>query len=356
MMEVYGVIMAGGGGTRFWPLSRQKKPKQLLNLSGNDLMINETIERIHGFIDYENIMIVTNIEQAADMAEAVKGRIKPENILIEPAARNTSACIGYAAEVIEKRHGECMMCVFPSDHHIQDAAEFQRIVKLGIQEAKEQDCLMTIGIQPFFPATGYGYIKFRNLEGISKTVERFVEKPDRQCAEKYISDGNYVWNSGMFIWKTSTILKEMRIHIPEIYDCIEQIGRFVGKAEEKEILNQIYPVIPKISIDYGVMEKSDIVRVIGGDFGWNDVGSWDMLEVLHAKDSDGNVIMGSHYGLDTKNAVIYGTKNKIITTVGVEDIVIVDTEDALLVCKKERVQDVKKIVDWLSDAEHSELL
>lgn len=355
-MKIYGVIMAGGGGTRFWPLSRRRKPKQLLNLSGNDLMINETIERIHRFIDYENILIVTNIEQVSDMMNAVGEKIKQENILVEPTARNTSACIGYAAEVIEKRFGGGIMCVFPSDHHIENAEEFVRIVNLGIQEVIKRDCIMTIGIQPVFPATGYGYIKFTDEEGISKAVEQFVEKPDRERAEQYLVEGKYLWNSGMFIWKTVTILREIKNHIPEVFACIEQIGRSVGKTEEKDVIEQVYPVIPKISIDYGVMERSEIVRVIGGDFGWNDVGSWDMLEVLHGKDAQGNVSTGVHYGIDTKNSVIYGAGKKVVTTIGVEDIVVVDTEDALLVCKKDRVQDVKKMVDLLIESNHSELL
>lgn len=355
-MKVYGVIMAGGGGTRFWPLSRQKRPKQLLNLSGKDLMINETIDRIRGFIDCDDIFIVTNHTQAETMRQAVEGRVRSENILSEPAARNTSACIAYAAEVIEKRCGKGIMCVFPADHYIKDEKEFHRIIVEGIKEVECKDCLLTIGITPSFAATGYGYIQYEDDEQVSHKVLRFVEKPDLKTAEAYLSEGTYLWNSGMFVWKTDTILSEIKSYIPEVYDIIEKIGGSFNTDSEKKVLQQLYPQIPKISIDYGVMEKSKKVRCIPGDFGWNDVGSWDMMGAVHEKDAEGNIFIGEHIALDTTNSVVYSTTEKMIALIGVDDLVIVETDDALLVCDQNKAQDVKKVVEYLQENGREELL
>lgn len=348
--------MAGGGGTRFWPLSRQKKPKQLLNLSGKDLMINETIERIHRFIDYENIFIVTNYTQAEEMKQAVAGRVRNENILSEPAARNTSACIAYAAEVIKKRYGGGIMCVFPADHYIKDENEFSRIMSEGIREVESKDCLLTIGITPSFAATGYGYIQYEEDAQISHKVIRFVEKPDLKTAEEYLMTGTYLWNSGMFIWKTDTILAEIKHYIPDVYSIIEQIGDSLNTENEENMLNYMYPQIPKISIDYGVMEKSERVRCIPGDFGWNDVGSWDMLGAIHEKDKKGNIFLGEHIDLDTTNSVIYSSAGKMVALIGVDNLVVVETEDALLICDQKRAQDVKKVVEYLQENGREELL
>lgn len=355
-MKVYGVIMAGGGGTRFWPLSRQKRPKQLLNLSGKDLMINETIDRIHRFIDYEDIFIVTNQTQAEAMKQAVAGRVREENILSEPAARNTAACIGYAAEVIEKRYGSGIMCVFPADHYIKDEKEFGRIIEEGIREVESKDCLLTIGITPTFAATGYGYIQYEDDTQVSHKVLQFVEKPDSKTAEEYLAKGTYLWNSGMFVWKTGTILSEIKNYIPEVYSIIEKIGVALNTEAEEEALQQLYPQIPKISIDYGVMERSKRVRCMPGDFGWNDVGSWDMLEAIHEKDEKGNIFLGEHFELDTTNSVVYSSTDKMIALIGVDDLVIVETEDALLVCNQQKAQDVKKVVEHLQESGREELL
>lgn len=355
-MKVYGVIMAGGGGTRFWPLSRQKRPKQLLNLSGNDLMINETIDRIHQLIDYDDIYIVTNDIQAEDMRKAVEGRLKPENILSEPAARNTSACIGYAAEVLEKKCGGGIMCVFPSDHYIKDESKFVKVLSLGIEEVKNRDCLLTIGITPSFAATGYGYIQYENDAYNSHKVVKFVEKPDTQTAEKYLNDGRFLWNSGMFVWRSATVLEEIKKYIPDVFTCISKIGKSLNTETEVEVIRKIYPTIPKVSIDYGVMEKSKRVRCMPGDFGWNDVGSWDMLEAIHEKDSQGNIFLGDHISIDSSNSVLYSSTGKITAMIGIDDLIVVETEDALLISSKKRAQDVKKIVEYLQKNNRDELL
>lgn len=355
-MQVYGVIMAGGGGTRFWPLSRREEPKQLLNLSGKDLMINETIDRIAGVADKKDIFIVTNEAQMPKMEKAVEGRVARDHILAEPAARNTAACIGYAAMEILKKYGDGIMCVFPSDHFVKNQEEFTRILGLAVEAAEREDKLITLGITPTFPSTGYGYIRFdRSAPGVAKQVLEFKEKPDEETAKRYLASGEYSWNSGMFVWKASTILEKFKELLPEIYACLEKIGDAMNTAEEAGVIAEIYPMIPSISIDYGILEKSSDVLVISAEFGWNDVGSWDNLGVLYEEDENGNVLAGNQINIDTKNCISYSGK-RLIATVGVENLIIVETEDAVLVCDKSRAQDVKRIVDQLKAEGREEYL
>lgn len=355
-MQVYGVIMAGGGGTRFWPLSRREEPKQLLNLSGKDLMINETIDRIAGVADRKDIFIVTNEAQMPKMVKAVAGRVAEDHILAEPAARNTAACIGYAAMEILKKYGDGIMCVFPSDHFVKNQEEFTRILGLAVEAAEREDKLITLGITPTFPSTGYGYIRFdRSAPGVAKQVLEFKEKPDEETAKRYLASGEYSWNSGMFVWKASTILEKFKELLPEIYACLERIGAAMNTAEETRVIAEIYPTIPSISIDYGILEKSSDVLVISAEFGWNDVGSWDNLGVLYEEDEDGNVLAGNQLNIDTKNCISYSGK-RLIATVGVENLIIVETDDAVLVCDKSRAQDVKMIVDRLKAEGREEYL
>ena len=347
-MKIYGVIMAGGGGTRFWPLSRQEEPKQLLNLSGKDLMINETIDRIATVADMNDIFVVTNVTQVPKMKTATAGRLQENHILAEPSARNTSACIGYAAMEIVKKYGDGVMCIFPSDHFIKNQVEFTRVLKEAAEVAEKEDKLITIGIQPTYPATGYGYIKFdKKEEALAKKVIEFKEKPDFETAQEYLSCGEYAWNSGMFIWKASTILKKFEELLPDVYACIKKIGEAMGTSEEADIIDAVYPTIPKISVDYGIMERSSDVLVISADFGWNDVGSWENMDVIYDEDENGNIIVGEHVNIDTTNTIAF-SKKRLITTIGVDNLIIVETDDAILVCDKSRTQDVKLIVDQLS--------
>lgn len=354
-MKLYGVIMAGGGGTRFWPLSRQEKPKQLLNLSGKEIMVNETIDRIATIVDKKDIFIVTNTTQVSRMREATAGRIQENHILAEPSARNTSACIGYAALEIVKKYGDGIMTIFPSDHFIKNELEFTRVLKEAIKVA-EEDKLITLGITPTFASTGYGYIKFdKNDIGYAKQVVEFKEKPNEETAKAYLASGEYVWNSGMFIWKATTILKAFEELLPDVYACLVKIGKAMNTADEHEVISEVYPTIPSISIDYGIMEKSSNVKVISAEFGWNDVGSWDNLGALYDGDENGNVVVGQHIGIETANSIVYSEK-RLITTIGVENLIIVETEDAILVCDKNKAQDVKKIVDRLKADGKEELL
>ena len=358
-MKKYGVIMAGGGGTRFWPLSRQKTPKQLLNLSGKELMVNEAIDRLSYTADKNDIFIVTNCSQVEPMLKATEGRIRPDHVLSEPSARNTAACVGYAAMEILKKYGDGIMVITPSDAYIRDNAVFTRVLAEAIKAAEEQNKLVTVGITPTFPATGYGYIRFdKSSEGEAKTVAEFKEKPYEETAKSYLASGNYVWNSGMFIWKASVILEKFEKLIPDIYADLCQIGDAMGTESELAVVNEVYPQIRKISVDYAIMEPSAAqgdVLTVPGEFGWNDVGSWDMMNVLHAEDENGNILLGDTVAINTKNTTIYSS-GRAVTAVDVDGLVIVETPDAIMVCSKEKAQDVKLIVDVLNAKSRKELL
>ena len=345
--------MAGGGGERFWPLSRKATPKQLLNLSGKDIMVNEAIARLSRVCALENIFVVTNTTQSETMRSATQKYLTKEQIISEPAARNTAACIGYAAMKLYKTYGDGIMVVTPSDAYIKDEGIFADILKTAVKAAEETDSLVTVGITPTFPATGYGYIRVEKSENSVKRSLGFVEKPDFMRAKAYLESGEYVWNSGMFVWKVSAILQAIKDLAPDIFELLEQIGEKVGTIEESKTIEEIYPLIRSVSIDYAVMEKAQNILVVPGEFGWSDVGSWDMLSALHEADEKGNIALGEHFGLDTTNTVIHSKKT--VATIGLDDLVIVDTPDVLLVCAKDRAQDVKKMVEILRK-EKQELL
>lgn len=358
-MKKYGIIMAGGGGTRFWPLSRQKTPKQLLNLTGKDLMINETIDRLNKVVNLEDIFIITNASQAEKMGEVTENRIRRNHILIEPSARSTAACIGYAAMEIEKKYGDGIMIVTPSDAYIKDIDKYAEILRQAAETAESENKLVTIGITPTFAATGYGYIKFeKEKKRIAKIVTEFKEKPDKERAEYYVSTGNYVWNSGIFVWKASTILKKYKKYIPDIYMDLTKIGDAMNTEKEFEVIQTVYPEIRKISVDYAIMEPSaseSEVLVIPGKFGWSDVGSWDMMNTLKETDDKGNITFGDTLMIDTSNTIAYSS-GKLVSVVGVDNLVVVETDDAIMVCKKENAQDVRKIVEQLENSGRTEFL
>lgn len=353
-MKVYGVIMAGGGGTRFWPLSRKTAPKQLLNLSGKEIMVNEAIDRLSP-VARDGVFIVTNELQKAKMFALLNGRVEAEHILSEPAARNTSACIGYAAMEILKKYGDGVMVVTPSDAYIKDNLKFAEVLKTAVAAAENTGKLVTIGITPTFPATGYGYIQYAEDSAAAKPVKKFVEKPDEKTANDYLKSGDFVWNSGMFVWKASVILEKFKELLPDVYSRLEEIAASFGSADEKEKIKKIYPSITSVSVDYGIMEKCRDILVVPGEFGWNDVGSWDTFGVLHKADNDGNVQIGDTLAIDTKHTTVFSS-GKLVAAVGVENLIIVETDDAVLVCPKDRAQDVKKIVDELKNRGREELL
>lgn len=350
-MKVYGVIMAGGGGTRLWPLSTRRMPKQFLNLSGKESLVNEAIDRLGLCMDREDVFIVTNASQKGVMLEQTAGRILESHVLAEPAARNTAACIGYAAVTILKKYGDGIMCVVPSDPYIRDEAGFGQTLDQAVTAAGESDALVTIGIRPTFPATGYGYIRSEEKPLDGKPwyrVEEFVEKPDEETAARYLEEGTYVWNSGMFVWKASVILSWFEKLLPDIYEYLMQIAAAFGTDREEAVLQELYPKIPKISVDYGIMERADHVLMLPGDFGWSDVGGFDAMDALKERDAHGNITFGDTLLLDTTGCTAYA-KDKLIAAVGVRNLCIVQAGEAVLVCPADQTQRVKELVEALSE-------
>lgn len=348
-MKIFSIIMAGGGGTRFWPLSRQCKPKQLLNLGGSDVMINETIKRNASIIPYENTYIVTNQDQGEELKNVLINGVIPKNILMEPVARNTTACIAYATSKINSEHGESVICIFPSDAYINKDEEYNTALNKAIKHVTENDSFVTLGIRPSFAATGYGYIKFdnsKNEDGVH-FVDEFIEKPGIEKAKVYLKSGNYLWNSGILVCRSSVMLDNIKRFLPKLHKQIETLSEYYDTDKESEMIKAIYPMMQSISVDYGILERSDDVMVVPGDFGWNDVGSWDMLGVVIPPDENGNIIKAENVAIDTHNSILYGTK--LITTIGVENMIIVNTDDALLICPKSRAQEVKDIVERLKE-------
>lgn len=347
-MNIYEVIMAGGGGSRFWPLSRQARPKQLLNLSGKDIMLNETILRMEPLVPRSNAYIVTNEEQAPVLKELLVEGVDKSHVLSEPVGRNTAPCILYAALVLKKLHGDGVMCVFPADHHIADTKEYRRVMEEAVKAAEQTGQIVTIGIQPNYAATGYGYIscgRETERKGVYQ-VQQFVEKPCKEVAEAYLQEGSYLWNSGVFVWKISTILDAFARLLPDMVQAMQPVYDAIGTREEARLLAQVYPSLESISVDYGIMEASEHVLVLKGDYGWNDVGSLDALPTFHSLDARDNLLLGDVMTEDARGCIVKGDK-KLIALVGVEDLMVIDTEDALLVCPKDRAQDVKKIAERL---------
>lgn len=353
-MRVFGVIMAGGGGTRFWPLSTMACPKQFLSLSGKDAMINETADRLLRVTDKNSLFAVTNAAQKESLLTITKDRIPEENVLAEPLARNTSACIAYAAAAISKRYGDGIMIVSPSDAFVKNEKEYARVLSVAAAQA-EKGGIVTVGITPTFPATGYGYIRYEKGEREIKKVLRFVEKPDSARAKEYVESGDYVWNSGVFVFRASVILDEMKKLLPEVYAGAEKIYKAMGSGNEDNAVREAYNDMPSVSVDYGVMEKSSEISVIPASFGWNDVGSFDMLSVFHSPDENGNIKIGDCTLKNCENVTAYSS-GRLVAALGVKDIVIAETSSAVLVIDKNRVQEVKSITDELKNAGRTDLL
>ena len=356
---MYAVLMAGGSGTRFWPKSRENMPKQLLNIVGTETMIQATVTRIKPLVPVENIYVVIG-QTIEDEVRRQLADIPGENILVEPCARNTAPCIGLAAITIQKRDPQGVMVVLPADHAVENEKRFLSVLKVAGQIARERPNLVTLGIVPTRPETGYGHIRrgerLKEKDGLPVCrVEQFVEKPDLERAKQYTESGEYLWNSGMFVWNVSTILENIRRYMPDLYEGLMQISESLGEGEESDTVRRVYESLQPESIDYGIMEKAENVLVLPGDFGWSDVGSWASLAEVNPPDEDGNVVDGPFVGIETADSVFVAPE-KLIAAIGVKNIIVVDTEDALLVCSKDRAQDVKKIVEILKDRGRREYL
>ncbi len=362
MGKTYAVIMAGGVGTRFWPRSREKNPKHLLQIFGKGTMIQNTVKRVEARVKPEDVFIITNRLQKPALAKQLP-QVPDENIVMEPVGRNTAPCIGLAALHVRRADPKGTMIVLPADHLISNEDEFNRVLSVAIDVASESGSLLTIGITPTHPETGYGYIQIYNEEGSHNPyfargvlrVKTFAEKPNLQTAEKFLASGDFLWNSGMFVWRADTILAEIERCLPDLYSELMRIEQTIGTPQYQSTLEHVYGMIRGISIDYGVMEKSERVYVIPGDFGWSDIGSWDEVFRVSGKDDSGNTITGKVIQKDTRNSYIYSPE-KVVATIGVEDLIIVNTEDALLICRKNRSQEVKEISDYLRRKQMNEYL
>ncbi len=350
-MNIYAVLMAGGVGTRFWPRSRSRSPKQVLNIVGEKTMIQATMERIEGLVPLKNVLVVTNKDQH-DLIHQQIPALNDHNFILEPLGRNTAPCIGLAAIHIVAQDPSAVMVVLPADHLVTNVKEFQTVVQKGAQFVFENDGLLTLGIEPTYPATGYGYIQrgesVKQLNGHTVyQVKTFAEKPNYETAVRFIESGDFYWNSGMFIWKAATILKEIEEKLPEIYEGLMEIREVLGKPEYEQKVDDVYRRIRGISIDYGVMQSAEDVYVIPTDMGWNDVGSWQTVYEISPKDKNQNASVAKELvAIDAHGSYVYAPE-KLVALVGVDDLVVVDTGDALLICHRDRAQDVREVVEVL---------
>lgn len=354
-MRITAVIMAGGRGERFWPKSRNNRPKQFLSLtSDGETMIQKTVKRLSPLVSAEDIFIVTNAAYA-DLVNDQLPDVPRENILCEPCARNTAPCIAFAAAIIQKKYGDAMMLVLPSDHLIGYENIYIKTLQTAIRTAEEGNNLVTIGITPAYPETGYGYINFGKEAGDAYEVERFVEKPDLPTAKKYLASGKYLWNSGMFVWKASAIMYNMKQFMPEIHDGAVRIGDSYGTDSYEETLIKEFTAFTSESVDFGIMEKASDIYTIPGSFGWDDVGSWLAVERINETDDKKNYFDGDVIAVDSERTTVCGGK-RLVAAIGTRDIVIVDTDDVLLVCSKNNTQDVKKVIAQLKEHGRNDLV
>ncbi len=354
---VYAVIMAGGSGTRFWPKSTKALPKQFLNLFGEGTMIQNTAKRIEPIIPQERIMVVTNESYVSIVKEQLP-KVPDENIVGEPVAKNTAPCVAIAAELLYKKDPDATMVVLPADHHITNPERFLEYLDSAIKKAESGQHLVTIGINPDKPETGFGYIHANGSEkedfagNVVHPVRAFTEKPDLATAEQFVASGEYFWNSGMFVWKASTVLREIESHLPTMYEELSKTSDELYTDYHIPSIKDFYYACESISIDYGIMERSNSVFVVPGEFGWNDVGSWSAVFDLAEKDKLGNAIQSVNATFAAaENNLIVSNSEKMISLVGLDNVAVVETDSAILVCNLNTAQGVKQIVDQLKAAE-----
>ncbi len=349
MPEKYIVVMAGGRGERFWPQSRLRCPKHLLPIVGEKSMLGQTLDRLEGLVPTENIFVITNAEQRDAVLE-VCPELKPENVIGEPVGRDTAPAVGLAALLVKRRNPEAVFGILPADHVIHDAAGFQRVLQAGFDAAAAEPVLVTIGIQPDYPATGYGYIHkgeqwtaFGDLPVYR--VQRFVEKPDLDTAQGYLDSGEYFWNAGMFIWSVKTVEAAFAAHSPSHSKDFSAMNDALDAGTPlDEAMAKFYPEMEKISVDFALMEKADNVVTIPSAFDWDDVGEWPAVARHHKPDGDGNVLKGTAMVHSGANNIVISSGQHLTAVVGADDLIVVHTDDATLVCPKSRAQEIKALV------------
>jgi mannose-1-phosphate guanylyltransferase len=360
------VLLAGGRGTRFWPRSRTRTPKQLLNIAGKHTMLRETAERLAAVFPPKHLWVVTNTEQAAGARRELRG-VPASQILAEPVGRNTAAAIGLAAIHLAHKHGDALMAVLHSDSYVADAERYRALLRAALELAKAPGTLVVLGIPPAYPETGYGYIERgaelteHPLGEPAYAVTRFTEKPAADVAQQYVASGRFFWNAGMFVWRVSTLLHCLEKFLPDTYARLQALAKTIGTNKYASALKRIYPKLENISIDHAVMERATRIEgvarvcVLPAQVGWSDIGSWAALYELLAKIPGENVSAGPSFTLDASGNFFWAPK-KFVAAVGVRDLVIVETDDALLICPRERSQDVGKIVKWLEEQKLKKLL
>ncbi len=357
-MKISAVIMAGGKGERFWPMSRSKKPKQFLPLASDSrTMIQQTVDRIRPLVAMEDILVATN-DRYCDLTQLQLPDLPMQNILCEPQGKNTAPCIGLAAAVLQKRLGDCVMVVLSSDHVIVDEQNYLNVLKTAVKVAQQDENIVTVGIEPTYPETGYGYIHFDAAQTVHDgvySVRKFVEKPNFDTAQQYIKTGEYLWNSGMFVFKVSTIMEQFKRYMPNLYAGLLRIADAVDTIAYQQVLCEQFEGFKPISIDYGVMEHAKNIYAIPGNFGWDDVGSWTAVGRIRDRDENKNAIYGEAMAIDTHDCTIYGGR-RMIATMGLEDLVIVDTDDVLMVVKADQAQKIKSFLEALRNKGRDDLL
>ncbi len=361
MNHNYAVIMAGGGGTRLWPISRVKHPKHILPLLGNRTLFQSTLERLNGFIPPDQIYVVTIEDQAQELKNQAPD-IRAENFLIEPMPRGTASVVGLAATVLSKRDSQAIMLVLPSDHYIRPRKLFLQLMEVAVEIARD-NYLVTLGISPTSPATGYGYIQRGDI--LPKQfgfpvykVHKFTEKPNEAKAGDFLARGDHSWNSGIFAWKADHILHEFSHQMPALAKSLGIIKLALGTSQQEEVINSAWRMLKSETIDYGIMEHAENVAVLLAEgLRWSDLGSWDSLFDVLEPDLRGNVVVsGDHMGLETHNSLIYSPLNKLVVTIGLNDLIIIDSGDALLVCPRDQAQMVRQVISNLKETHKEEYL
>ncbi|NCB51976.1 MAG: nucleotidyl transferase [Clostridia bacterium] len=354
-MEKYAVIMAGGTGSRLWPLSRECKPKQFISIENNQCMLLQTIDRISAIVPPEKCFIITTTNLLDITQKTLEDMIPPSNIIIEPIRKNTAACISYASLAIKERYGRGILCFVPADGYVKNQNDYRAALRLAYQTAEHAKDLVIIGITPSYPATGYGYIHLgeKRAEGVYK-IRRFIEKPELKTAIKLLAAQESLWNSGILLGNVETIIDSVKQFLP---DHFEKISRAVMQTDKQDFalrLEEAYREISDISFDTGVLEKCGGINVVKGDFDWDDIGSLDALAKTFPADAEGNLVQGDHFGIDTNNSIIY-SKDIPVTTIGVKNMIIAVTNDTALICPKDSAQNIKSLVGQLKNSGFSYL-
>jgi mannose-1-phosphate guanylyltransferase len=357
-MEKYVVIMAGGSGTRLWPLSRETRPKQFICIDDGNCMLVQTIERMCEIVPADKCFIITNKNLQNITRSTVKDLIPYSNIILEPEKKNTAACIALATSILKERFGEGLVCFVPADGYVKDHKAYKDAIELAYITAERTKDLVIIGITPTYPATGYGYIEVNNdidAQRIS-SVLKFIEKPDLQTAKKLVSSGDFLWNGGVLVGSIAAILNSIKTFLPEHENKISEAVKHADEEDGTTYIEDAYTEIQNISFDNGVLEKNDSTHVVSGLFDWDDIGSIDALSKTLNSDADGNVIKGKYLGIDTSNSVIVSGEDTLIATIGIDNMIIASTKDAILVCPRNKAQDIKTLVEMLKINGYTNLL